>query len=179
MNDNFLDTFSVLDSELKLENNTILEFENSLGSNSQEKLKVCRIMRNYMSHNDVTFLSVTNEQIKFLNSLTLDIRKKSHIVSDEMKRIKPIKSTELIKNIIMQIVKFPIVPIETKLGIYLVDTDILFKQLAKGNKKIEVPARLPKYKTVSKIDRINSIVTNTIYIVLDDKTSKYIGILIL
>lgn len=178
MNDNFLDTFSVLDSELKLENNTILEFENSLDSNSQEKLKVCRIMRNYMSHNDVTFLSVTNEQIKFLNSLTLNIRKKSHIVSDEMKRIKPIKSTELIKNIIMQIVKFPIVPIETKLG-NLVDTDILFKQLAKGNKKIEVPARLPKYKTVSKMDRINSIVTNTIYIVLDDKTSKYIGILIL
>lgn len=71
MNDNFLDTFSVLDSELKLENNTILEFENPLDSNSQEKLKVCRIMRNYMSHNDVTFLSATNEQIKFLNSLTL------------------------------------------------------------------------------------------------------------
>lgn len=177
VNDNFLDAFRALDSELKLENTTVLDFENSLDSNNQEKLKVCRIMRNYMSHNDVTFLTATNEQIKFLTSLTLDIRKKSHIVSDEMKRIKPIKYTEPIKNIITQIVKFPIVPIETKLGIYLVDTDILLKQLAKGNKKIEVPARLPKYKTVSKMDRIDSIAANTTYIVLDDKTSKYIGIL--
>ena len=178
MNEKFLDAFRALDSELKLENVTVLDFENTLDSINQEKLKVCRIMRNYMSHNDTSFITATNEQIKFLNNLTLNIRKKSHTVKDEMKRLKPIKYTEPIKSIITQIVKFPIVPIETKLGIYLVDQDILLKQLAKGNKKIEIPARLPKYKTVSKMDRIDSITPDT-YVVLDDKTSSYIGILIL
>ena len=177
MNDKFLDAFRALDAELKLDGTTVLDYENSLDSVNQEKLKVCRIMRNYMAHNDKTFITASSEQVKFLNGLVDTIKRKAHTVKDEMKRIKPLKATENIKNVLAQIVKYPIVPIESKSGIFLVTTDILLKQLAAGKKKIEIPARLPKYSTVSKLDRIEEISSGT-YIVLDDKTGAYSGILI-
>ena len=178
-NDKFLDAFRALDTELKSENSTVLDYENSLETIDQEKLKVCRIMRNYMAHNDTTFLSTTNEQIKFLDKLTLDVRRKSHTVKDEMKRIKLVKSTTPIKDIILSIDKYSIVPLELKDGIYLVDKDILIHQIALGNKKIVIPAKLPKYTYISKDDRIDTL-TSGIYIVTNDGTMNgtYMGLLI-
>ena len=177
-NDKFLDAFRALDSELKDQGSTVLEFENSLkdGSADKEKLKVCRIMRNYMAHNDTTFLTASNDQIKFLDSLTAEVLKKAHLVKDEMKRVKSIKPTEPIKNVIAALDKYPVVPIETKTGIYLVDKDILVHQLAQGNKKIVVPAKLPKYKTTDKMEKIDNL-SEGIYIVYDK--NAYIGIVII
>lgn len=178
MNDKFLDSFRALDTELKSDGSTVLDYENSLDTANLEKMKVCRIMRNYMAHNDKTFINASNEQIKFLDEQVNNIRRKAHTVKDEMKRIKPLKAAESIKNIIAQIVKYPIVPLESKSGIYLVTQDILLKQLAAGNKKIDIPARLPKYKTVNKLERVENITPGT-YIVLDDKTNEYVGLFIL
>lgn len=175
MNEKFLDTFKALETELKAENTTVLDYENSLESTDQEKMKSCRIMRNYMAHNDKTFLTASNEQIKFLNEQIMNVRRKSHTVKDEMKRIKPQKSTETLKNISIMLVKYPIVPIESKSGIYLVTPEILLKHIAESKKKIEIPTKLPKYKTVQKTDRMDSIASGT-YVVLDEK-SNFCGIL--
>ena len=73
VNEKFLDAFRALDTELKDQGSTVLEYENSLkdGSIEKEKLKVCRIMRNYMAHNDTTFLTASNEQIKFLQKICI------------------------------------------------------------------------------------------------------------
>ena len=181
MNEKFLEAYKALEVELRLDNITVLDYENSLEGTDQEKLKVCRIMRNYMSHNDTTFIQANNDQIKFINNLILEIRKKSHTVKDEMKRIKTMKYSEPIKNILTQIVKYPIVPIETKDGsIYLVDKDIIIKQLASNNKKIIIPTKIPKYKYLNKTDRMDSISTGT-YIVTNDGTANgtYLGILVI
>ena len=181
MNDKFLDAFRALDSELKLNNTTVLDYENSLDSDNQEKLKACRIMRNYMSHNDTTFLTASTNQIKFLNDLTLELRKKAHTVKDEMKRVTPIKYTAPIYDTITQLCKYPVAPIETKdHNIYLVDIDILLKQLTAKNKKIVVPAKIPKYKYVAKTDRIDQISSGT-YIVTDNGKAdgKYLGMIVL
>ena len=93
-----------------------------------------------------------------------------------MKRVKSIKPTEPIKNVIAALDKYPVVPIETKTGIYLVDKDILVHQLAQGNKKIVVPAKLPKYKTTDKMEKIDNLSEGT-YIVYDK--NAYIGIVII
>lgn len=177
-NEKFLDAFRALDTELKDQGSTVLEYENSLkeGSIEKEKLKVCRIMRNYMSHNDTTFLTASNEQIKFLDGMTEEVLKRAHLVKDEMKRVKTLKATTPIKDIIAALDKFPVVPIETKTGIYLVDKDILIHQLAGGAKKIAVPAKLPKYKTTNKMEKIENL-SNGTYIVLDKNI--YIGIIII
>ncbi len=178
-NEKFLDAFRALDIELKDQDTTVLNYENSLNGLDAEKLKVCRIMRNYMAHNDTTFLTASNEQIKFLDGLTTEVLKKAHLVRDEMKRIKEIKSTEPIKNVIAALDKSPIVPIVDKRGIFLVDKDILIHQLAAGAKKIVMPTKLPKYNYIGKLVKIDKIGRGT-YIVTDSGTAdgKYLGILI-
>ena len=177
-NEKFLDAFRALDSELKDQGSTVLEYENSLkdGSVEKEKLKVCRIMRNYMSHNDTTFLTASNEQIKFLDTQTEEVLKKAHLVKNEMKRVKTLKAAAHIKDVIAALDKFPVCPIETKAGIYLVDKDILVHQLAGGAKKIAVPAKLPKYKTTTKMTKIEDLTEGT-YIVIEKDV--YIGIIII
>lgn len=179
-NEKFLDAFRSLDTELKANGKSVLEYENSLDTTDLERLKVCRIMRNYMAHNDTTFLSTTNEQIKFLNTKTNELRKLAHTVKDEMKRIKTVKSTESIKTITGLVDKYSIVPLLDKSGIYLVNQNILIHNLALGNKKIALPARLPKYQYVSKLDRLDNIGSGT-YIVTEGGTAidTYVGILIL
>lgn len=176
-NDKFLDAFRALDSELKDQGSTVLEYENSLkdGSVEKEKLKVCRIMRNYMSHNDTTFLTASTEQIKFLDAQTEEVLKRAHLVKDEMKRVKPLKATAPIKDIIAALDKFPVCPLETKAGIYLVDKDILVHQLAGGAKKIAVPAKLPKYKITTKMTKIEDLTSGTYLVIEKD---AYIGIII-
>lgn len=177
-NDKFLDAYRLLDTELKSEGTSVLDYENSLDTLDQERLKVCRIMRNYMSHNDTTFLSTTNDQIKFLNNQVTEIRKKAHTAKDEMKRVKLLKANAPIKEITASLDKFPIVPLDTKTGIYLVDQPTLIHNLAIGNKKIAIPARLPKYSTVAKDTRLDTV-SKGIYVVTSDGTPSgtYLGIL--
>lgn len=178
-NDKFLDSFRLLDTEIKSNNSTVIDFENALTGLDQEKMKVCRIMRNYMAHNDTTFLTASNEQIKFLDNQTLELRKKAHTVKDEMKRVKEIKSTEAIKNVILALAKIDIVPVVDKSRMYLVDKDILIKQLAAGNKKIVIPTKIPKYNYIDKMARIDSL-SKGVYIVTDNgqSTGKYLGIFV-
>ncbi len=177
-NEKFLDAFRVLDTELKADGISVLDFENTLPAKEQDKLKVCRIMRNYMAHNDTTFLTTTTTQVKFLEQQTSKIRKKARVVKDEMKRIKPVKVTVPIKDIINILDKNPVAVIETKEGLYLVDKDILVHQLAAGNKKIIPPKRLPKYSVVSKDTRMDSLGSG-MYIVTDNGElgGVYAGIL--
>ena len=178
-NDIFLNAFRALDTELKSEGKTVVDYENSLDTVNQEKLKVCRIMRNYMAHNDTTFLATTSEQFKFLEDQTYKIRSLSHTVKDEMKKIKTVKSSITFKELSILLDKFPYVPVETKIGLYIVDKDIFIHQLAKGNKKLDIPTKLPKYNYLSKLTKMDSI-SNGFYIITEDglSTSKYLGLLI-
>ena len=50
LNNKFLDSYRALDTELKSEGKTVLDYENTLVSTELEKLNVCRIIKNYMSH---------------------------------------------------------------------------------------------------------------------------------
>ena len=179
-NEKFLDAYRLLDTELKFDNKTVLDYENdTLNGLDQEKLKVCRIMRNYLAHNDTKFLDTSNEQIKFLTNLVTTIRKSSSTVKDFMKKPTLCKTTEPIKNYAKLLDKFNYVPITTSKGLYLVDKDIYINQLAKGNKKIIPPARLPKYNYTIRTERIENL-SEGIYIVTSDGTSNgiYNGIII-
>lgn len=170
--DKFLDSYKQLEAELKFSNMSVLDYENSIQDN--EKLRVCRIMRNYLSHNDTTFIAPTAEQVKFIDKTIVDLRKAAHTVKDEMKRTKTVKANELIKNILPIIDKVNYVPVETADGIYLVDKAKVIHELVLGNKKLTIPKRLPKYKTTNKNERIENL-TNDVYIVYDN--DKYVGIL--
>ena len=131
-----------------------------------------------MSHNDTTFATASSDQTKFLEGLTIDIRRKSHTVKDEMKKIPVLKATAPIKEVIAILAKYPVAVMDTKTGLYLVDKDNLIKQLASGNKKIAIPVKIPKYKYLNKDKRISDI-GSTVYIITSDGTEngKYLGII--
>ncbi len=179
-NDKFLDAFRALDTELKLDGMTVLDYENGLDETNKEKLKVCRIMRNYMAHNDMTFLGTTTDQVKFLEKLASEIRKKSHTIKDEIEKVTPLKYTVPIKDVTAVLAKHTVAVLETKSGLYLVDKDMLIKQLALGNKKVSIPVKLPSYKYISKDERVQNI-GRGIYIVTSDgtKEGKYLGIAVI
>lgn len=75
-NDKFLDAYRQLEDALshstKLSADTVLSYESALqaqnDTESSEKLKVCRIMRNYMTHHadGKSFLSATPAMTKFI-----------------------------------------------------------------------------------------------------------------
>ena len=178
INNDFLDAFRALDTELKYENKTVLDYENSLASLEQEQLKACRIMRNYMAHNDMNFMTASREQIKFLQNQVNDIRKSSKLVKDVMKKIKIVSASTLIKDIISLVDKYSYAPVAINKELYLVDKDILIHQLALGNKKIIAPAKLPKYRYMDKMTRLDNVVPN-LYIVTSDGTAsgEYLGVL--
>ncbi len=181
INEDFLNAYKDLESELRETGLTVLDYENGLKAGNLEKLKVCRIMRNYMSHNDKTFLIASKDQVKFLNELALEIRKTFHTVKDEMKKLRPIPNAKTpIKDVIVAVNKNGYAVMTNKKDLYIVDKDILISELAKGNKKIIFPARLPKYSYTTKTEKI-SCLHKGLYIVTSDgtETGKYEGIVII
>lgn len=177
-NEDFMDAFRELDTEIKAQGFiSVNDYEATMpdGSLEKEELKVCRIMRNFMAHNNMTFLTASMEQVKFLNNLTTELRKKAHTVKDEMKRVKTVTPSTPIKDMLQPICKFPIIPMELKDGsLYLITKDIILENLANGNKKIEVPKKLPKYSVTDKLEKIENL-TSGVYIVMDK--SAYVGII--
>ena len=182
LNDKFLAAYKQLEAELKCDEKTVLDYEATLQGVVAEQLKSCRIMRNYMAHNDLEFLNATNNQIKFLNEQIANIRKTAQLVKNATKKIPLAKETELLKNIAVTVQKYGVAPIQTTKGIYLVNSDIIVANYVSANKKLSIPTKIPKYQYISPTVRLSEVDNQTkIYIVTDDGTSKgqYIGVLIM
>ena len=180
LNDKFLAAYKQLEAELKCDEKTVLDYEATLQGVVAEQLKSCRIMRNYMAHNDLEFLNATNNQIKFLNEQIANIRKTAQLVKNATKKIPLAKETELLKNIAVTVQKYGVAPIQTTKGIYLVNSDIIVANYVSTNKKLSIPTKIPKYQYISPTVRLSEVDNqNKIYIVTADGTSKgqYIGLL--
>ncbi len=180
LNDKFLTAYKQLEAELKCDEKTVLDYEATLQGVVAEQLKSCRIMRNYMAHNDLEFLSASSNQIKFINEQIANIRKTAQLVKNATKKIPLAKENEQLKNIAITVQKYGIAPIQTTKGIYLVNSDIIVSNYVNANKKIVIPTKIPKYQYISPTIRLSEVNNqNQLYIVTDDGTSKgqYIGLL--
>ena len=182
MNEKFLEAFKNLESELRSIGTTVLDYENSLeDSNTQEKLKLCRITRNYLAHQDKKFIVASKEMIDFINNISLSIRRQSNIVANEMIKPKSVIYNEYLKNILPLIVK-NYVPVVDKSGkvIYIIDDKTYLTQLNNGFKRFELPKKLPALNYTYKDEKIDNL-SNGIYVVTStgDDLGKYIGLLIL
>lgn len=82
MLEKFLVAYKNLEQALREDNVSVLEYENCLNEENKEKLKVCRIIRNYAAHNDKKFIACTKEQIKFLEDLYFDYIRDKDIVEN-------------------------------------------------------------------------------------------------
>lgn len=180
LNDKFLAAYKQLEAELKYDEKTVLDYEGTLQGVTAEQLKSCRIMRNYMAHNDLEFLSASSNQIKFLNEQIANIKKSAQLVKNATKKIPLAKETEQLKNIAVTVQKYGVAPIQTAKGIYLADATVIVSNYVSTNKKISIPTKIPKYHYISPDTRLSEVDTQITYIVTSDGTAKgqYIGLLI-
>ena len=94
----FLNEYKNLESAIRMLNSeaSVFDYEKSLDSQTQEKLKVCRILRNHVQHNvgGDDFVCVTGEQIHFLKSLTSGILIKFSSSADLTDKTKTVKLSD-------------------------------------------------------------------------------------
>ena len=95
MNNNkeFMNKYKELETELRDQNLDYLELENQSENSIQNKMRVCRIMRNYMAHNaETNFVQISNAQLEFINDILSDIKATTDTAK---KRCKTINATSV------------------------------------------------------------------------------------
>lgn len=94
----FLDEYKNLESAIRMLNSeaSVFDYEKTLDSQTQEKLKVCRILRNHIQHNvgGDEFVCITEEQIHFLKSLINAILIKFSSSADLTDKTKTVKLSD-------------------------------------------------------------------------------------
>lgn len=120
MHTDFVNKYKELDALYKNQGLDIKEVEESSSITFQSHLRFCRLMRNYISHNDDygSFVAITPAMMKFLTDtikeLDKDTSKAKHLMSK-----KPIAvDTTLFSDIAKLIAHFNTVVIVDKAGIY-------------------------------------------------------------
>jgi len=66
----FMNSYVALERVLKEKGKSVADFENILKEKEAGKLKICRVMRNFMVHEDSAFLQPSDKQVEFVNNLT-------------------------------------------------------------------------------------------------------------
>lgn len=90
-NDAFLAIYREYEQLLKARGTDIPSVENSLEASKEmeDKLRISRQMRNFMSHNDdPNFLNASDAQINFFNNLVYEERLKTECAKDHMRGVK-------------------------------------------------------------------------------------------
>lgn len=69
----FLKAYVSLEKVLKEKNMTVLDYEGKLKEKDASKLKICRLCRNFMVHEDSDFIQPSSKQIDFVSNLTFSL----------------------------------------------------------------------------------------------------------
>lgn len=190
----FLETYKTLEFMLnKFFNNlmTVSQYEQYIGDNS-EKLRMCRLMRNFLQHNpNVTnFVYPTDNMIEFLKETILEIVKSGEKAKNISYKVKPIMLTNSVIDVCKIFVKanrdwLPIVNDENEI-VGVMDDKLLFKAISfiKDNTTTVMDSLKPKDMTESlksyKIIDCETIMCDNIYnrdcIILTRK-GKYSGVI--
>ncbi len=91
----FLTTYKELEQILRNKDNligdgSVLSYENTLNQDDLEKLKLCRIIRNYCQHHAdyKKFVAISDEMIRFLEKQIASIEKQESTAKDLMRKLK-------------------------------------------------------------------------------------------
>lgn len=86
----FLERYKQLETDVMAKRGiSVFDFENGMPeSPDKDRLKTCRIMRNYMQHNDLDFLSPSIKQCDFLQKMSEQVTGRKTYARDAMKRVR-------------------------------------------------------------------------------------------
>lgn len=100
----FLTAYKELETEIRSAdpNDSVYDYENRLeDADKQEKLKLCRITRNYIQHHSDKFAEVSDTMVQFLEKETNLLHSKSDLVKKHIYRAEPITEKTTIKEAIL------------------------------------------------------------------------------
>lgn len=106
--DTFLEEYKKLETAIRNETgSTVLDYENTMQQDLAEKIKVCRIMRNYAQHNAdyVRFLAATADMCDFLRNMTKDVEKDRLRAGDKCKKLQALTLKMSLKDIVQAFAK--------------------------------------------------------------------------
>lgn len=84
-NSKFLDLYREFEGVLRNQNVDYKDIESNSESDIRDKLTICRQMRNYLTHCNNTFLSISDEQIKFLTEIIKEYRLKDDVCKKHLR----------------------------------------------------------------------------------------------
>ena len=108
--ENFLLEYSRLETLLKKSEtlpDTVLEYEATVDAELSEKIKLCRIIRNYCRHHAdyASFVDVSKGMYVFLKNLNDDIEKQILHVYDKTKKVGPLTTKDSLRTAVDMFVK--------------------------------------------------------------------------
>ena len=120
--DAFLEGYKELEKIVfEVENCPVYELEAKLGQESEEsgRLRMCRMMRNFLSHNDSSdaFAVPTPTMIAFLTEETEKEKRKKKTAGEASRRIRPVHENDLLQEAVGRLARMPFVPVTDEDGV--------------------------------------------------------------
>ncbi len=120
--DAFLEAYKTLEKAVfEAENCPVYELEAKLGQESEEsgRLRMCRMMRNFLSHNDSSdaFVVPTPAMIAFLEEEAKKEKRKKKTAGEVSKRIKPVHENDPLQETVGRLARLPFMPVTDEDGI--------------------------------------------------------------
>lgn len=120
--DAFLEAYKVLEKAVfDVENCSVYELEAKLGQESEEsgRLRMCRMMRNFLSHNDSSdaFAVPTPTMIAFLTEETEKEKRKKKTAGEASRRIRPVHENDPLQEAVGRLARMPFVPVTDEDGV--------------------------------------------------------------
>lgn len=84
----FLEKYKSIETSLRAKGIDVKEYEETLDPDDSQKLRLCRTIRNYVSHNEdgLKFIEISSEMMKFVEKLDIDINKDALKAKDIMEK---------------------------------------------------------------------------------------------
>jgi hypothetical protein len=194
--DQFLQEYKQLETYVQAsEFGTVLNFEQSLtDTEKQEKLKLCRITRNYIVHHTdgTEFAAVSDGMIAFIRDLSLSLIADKLKAEDRMSALTPVKMTDTLSGATKKLMKsgLPWIPVTAPQMIYVgvLSTELILDFIKQGI-NVDTPlSEIKKFKTevgkealevpVTTVSASITDLASTPAVVLDDKKKKYKGVIV-
>lgn len=121
MCDAFLEGYRALEKiAFDVENCSVYELEAKLGQESEEsgRLRMCRMMRNFLAHNDNldAFVLPTPAMIAFLAKETEKEKRKKKTAGEVSRRIRPVHESDPLQEAVGRLARLPFVPVTDECG---------------------------------------------------------------
>ena len=188
-NTKYLESYRRMEAAIKASGKfgSVKEYEDSLEPNGelQNKVRMCRMMRNYMEHENMVFLEATNQMIEFVEKIAIEFDEGNTPVKKKMISIKnAIKDTDLIVVAAdyMTKKKMDMIPIfdKTDFSIGVLTYENIVKCIAAGDytksKKVSTIVVKHKFGFINENTPMSQVAPviekhDKVYLVLNDKKS--------